>query len=635
MTIDPSSLLRRHPTSPLCASLWGPVVFWAVLTLVACSDDSPTTAAIGQHRAGDAGDTTYDGDGQPVDYDDERGAWVVGYSVEGRPIIAEQFGTGGPVLFLFAAIHGDERSAVTCGEQIRAPLVGGLAERAGVRIVFIGAANPDGIAIGKRRNVRGIDINRNFPSANFEDGDGSGGTEPLSEPETGAILATLNATAPDAVLTIHCCVPTLDYDGPAEEIALAMRRSMHSDAQFPVVRLGSMPGSAGSLIGVDRNIPIVTVEFAVDEEIDTRTQLESVELAVEAATDWVARYGSSSGAIDLASLQPAGANVESFVLAVSAGGLAIRADTILGGDEPPVLVLAGLTDTDRQSLNVAEHVRRVLLSSVRGLPVVILTVANPDGIAQGGARNADGRNVATDLFDETFETAEADGLDALLESLQPRMAVVIETDDSSSSVARSESAADWAVGSVPEGLEDRGVETGSIYTFFDERNIPVVRVGVHAWYGRGDDRVGDRSPATDPSLFSTFTRRIIKPGVLCAEDLFCDPYCLSDPDCDCGCDYNPVCEAMSRDSTEPCDCDPDCRGGGEACSLDDHCDTWCPADVDPDCSCGCDYNPVCEVEARGSTVACGCDPDCAGGEVPCGDDGHCDTWCPSGTDPDC
>jgi hypothetical protein len=105
----------------------------------------------------------------------------------------------------------------------------------------------------------------------------------------------------------------------------------------------------------------------------------------------------------------------------------------------------------------------------------------------------------------------------------------------------------------------------------------------------------------------------------------------------CSCDYNMgICEPAARSSTAPCTCDPDCTGGAMPCQGDGHCDTWCPAGVDPDCTaCACDYNPYCEAASMGSSATCACDPSCDLNEVACADDAHCDTWCPSGADPDC
>lgn len=52
----------------------------------------------------------------------------------------------------------------------------------------------------------------------------------------------------------------------------------------------------------------------------------------------------------------------------------------------------------------------------------------------------------------------------------------------------------------------------------------------------------------------------------------------------------------------------------------------------------CDRNVgTCDVQFGCSTLACFCDPDCAeaGSDMTCWDDGHCDSACPSGQDPDC
>lgn len=107
----------------------------------------------------------------------------------------------------------------------------------------------------------------------------------------------------------------------------------------------------------------------------------------------------------------------------------------------------------------------------------------------------------------------------------------------------------------------------------------------------------------------------------------------------CYCDYNVgICEPDAPGSLNPCPCDPDCDGGKDPCVADGHCDTWCPPGSDPDCDygdCYCDYNEFCEAESPGSTEICPCDPDCLPNDRACSDDGHCDTYCPEGADPDC
>ncbi len=103
----------------------------------------------------------------------------------------------------------------------------------------------------------------------------------------------------------------------------------------------------------------------------------------------------------------------------------------------------------------------------------------------------------------------------------------------------------------------------------------------------------------------------------------------------CSCDFFPnVCEAASPGSTTACSCDDDCANSS-ACTSDGHCDTWCPSGADPDCACTCDYNEYCEAADPDSSDICSCDPDCEPHEEACSDDGHCDIFCPDGVDPDC
>ena len=87
---------------------------------------------------------------------------------------------------------------------------------------FIQAANPDGIALDLRQNSNDIDLNRNFPAENFDAGRDHG-DEPLTEPESKILYNALNATAPVGVVSIHCCIPTFDLDGPA----IGLAHSMH------------------------------------------------------------------------------------------------------------------------------------------------------------------------------------------------------------------------------------------------------------------------------------------------------------------------------------------------------------------------------------------------------------------------
>ncbi|MBN1944510.1 MAG: DUF2817 domain-containing protein [Bradymonadales bacterium] len=626
----------------------GGLIVWVGL-LVGCVGDSESNPYGPSAQTGDVGD----GGAQPDmggDWDGgldaggedlpeagpwEPGSFIVGTTRQNRPMVVEQYGADGPLLLLISAIHGNERTAVTLGEQIRSDLLAGLAEMAGIRIAFLPAANPDGIALETRYNAASVDLNRNFPTENFSQDNTNGGPYPLSEPETQALKEVIDRVAPTAVVSVHCCIPLMDYDGPGYSLAQAMSMAMEQSARFDVGRLGSLPGSMGSYVGIELNVPIITLEFALDEDLDTLIQLDNARRAIEAAANWVFDHGQNQEIDSLSLLQSPDTPFETAILAESAGGLPIRMEALQLDVGPPVMLLAGLVDNDPRALVVAEHVRRTLLSEVQDVPLVLLTAPNPDGIQPASNLNALGQDVAADLLAQGGQTEEASALLALIEALQPRLVIHIQADPIADSVASVGIEPDVLLPALPSQLENLGTAESALADFFTGRGTALLAIGVHERYGRGDNLLSDYFPDQDPVLFSTFLRRIIKPGVLCAQDGFCDRLCTTDPDCACSCDYNQYCEAAARGSDETCPCDPDCEGGLAACSMDGHCDTWCPTDTDPDCPCSCNFNEYCEAAARGSAETCRCDPNCQDGQTACSADDHCDTWCPEGVDPDC
>src|SRR5690349_11109042 len=85
---------------------------------------------------------------------------VIGYSVEGRPILATLNGDPAAPLqvLVFGSIHGNE----TAGMRVTRQLLARPAPRnAALRIVP--TLNPDGVAANTRGNAHGVDLNRNFP----------------------------------------------------------------------------------------------------------------------------------------------------------------------------------------------------------------------------------------------------------------------------------------------------------------------------------------------------------------------------------------------------------------------------------------------------------------------------------------
>lgn len=197
---------------------------------------------------------------------------VIGESLGGRSIATETFGRGPVRVYLIGSIHGDEREGRSALEDIRRELA---RSTGGTTVRLVTDMNPDGSVAGTRANGAGVDLNRNWPAKNFRAAKGRGG-EPLSEPEAAAVHADVVRFDPHMVIVLHSARggPFVNFDGPdaarqlAESFAAGARSA--GDSRWRVVEdMGyPTPGSMGSYFGVDRGVPILTVELRRGDEAE-------------------------------------------------------------------------------------------------------------------------------------------------------------------------------------------------------------------------------------------------------------------------------------------------------------------------------------------------------------------------------
>jgi protein MpaA len=186
----------------------------------------------------------------------------VGRSTLGRPIFAQRFGGSGAPLLVMGGIHGDEPATVDLLVELGRRLRGRDAAAEEPPFWLLPAANPDGLARNRKDSEGDVDLNRNFPARSFTTAHAPGyfpGLSPLSEPETQAIAALIAREPIQGAVAVHAPFACVNYDGPAaawaEAVATACGWPARGDIGYPT------PGSFGSWLGVDRRLPVLTLEL--------------------------------------------------------------------------------------------------------------------------------------------------------------------------------------------------------------------------------------------------------------------------------------------------------------------------------------------------------------------------------------
>lgn len=187
---------------------------------------------------------------------------ALGRSTEGRPVWgASRGGASERPILVVGGVHGDEPSSVEA--------VIGLVQRLAAApdvgpLVLVPALNPDGLARNLKNSAGDVDLNRNFPARNWQPAHAPGyfpGRSPQSEPETRILVDLVEAHAPRGVVAVHAPFACVNYDGPAAaatwaaEVAAACGWPARGDIGYPT------PGSLGSWLGVDRGLPVLTLEL--------------------------------------------------------------------------------------------------------------------------------------------------------------------------------------------------------------------------------------------------------------------------------------------------------------------------------------------------------------------------------------
>ncbi|MFH2001028.1 MAG: DUF2817 domain-containing protein [Planctomycetota bacterium] len=177
-------------------------------------------------------------------------------SVEGRLLEYSTHGYGAETVMILGGIHGNEPAGTLLVERLAPYLDVNPFLIQNKRVILAPALNTYGLAGNQRTNANGIDLNRNFATANRKPRK-LHGRQPLSEPESVFIVDLIACYRPMRILTLHQPLACVDWDGPGRDLA----RALSETSGLPLKKLGSLPGSLGSYAGVELGIPIITLEL--------------------------------------------------------------------------------------------------------------------------------------------------------------------------------------------------------------------------------------------------------------------------------------------------------------------------------------------------------------------------------------
>ena len=97
-----------------------------------------------------------------------------------------------------------------------------------------------------------------------------GGEFPACEKETEFLINLAQKVAFDAIITIHTPYKIINYDGIKNKNTLPLARKISNFLNYPLEEdIGyPTPGSMGTYFGIEKNIPIITIECDENEDKD-------------------------------------------------------------------------------------------------------------------------------------------------------------------------------------------------------------------------------------------------------------------------------------------------------------------------------------------------------------------------------
>lgn len=186
---------------------------------------------------------------------------IIGKTSVGLPILSYRFNNSGLRVLILGGVHGDEIEGVIASKALLQFFMQSFPYN--LDLTVIPELNLEGVLMKTRGNLRGIDLNRNLPTADFT----SEFTNPRynpgpsanSENENQALTRFIETQKPQFIVSLHSWHPMFNINGDCEVEALKLQEwtgyRIDKDMGYPT------PGCLGTYAGLERKIPTITYEI--------------------------------------------------------------------------------------------------------------------------------------------------------------------------------------------------------------------------------------------------------------------------------------------------------------------------------------------------------------------------------------
>lgn len=202
---------------------------------------------------------------------------------------------------ILCGVHGDEITPIKFCFDILKDLAANPSIYGEDLVILAPIVTPDSFMrkIPSRTNARGVDINRNFPTKDWNksaiglwksryksDRRRFPGNKSMSEQETIFQVNLINRYNPNKILSVHSPLTLIDYDGPSQEHNDGTQLLLQMSDRAGKYKINNYPfftGSLGNWAGNERKIPTYTIELPNSDWNKTKKYYDMLKPAIHHA----------------------------------------------------------------------------------------------------------------------------------------------------------------------------------------------------------------------------------------------------------------------------------------------------------------------------------------------------------------